>query len=103
VSISLQPHKTLLYMLTSSSFDPSRWLSGAQSAGKGTDTFMAFGAGPRGCAGIYLARMELRIAAAMFFRECPRARLKASATPESMVVVDRFNTHPVGRRCEITL
>jgi cytochrome P450 len=63
---------------------------------------MPFGAGTRSCAGIYLARMELRIAAAMFFRECPGAKLAASATPESMVVVDRFNTHPVTRRCEIT-
>lgn len=64
---------------------------------------MPFGAGTRSCAGIYLARMELRIAAAIFFRECPGARLAPSVTPESMVVVDRFNTHPVARRCEITL
>lgn len=64
---------------------------------------MPFGAGTRSCAGIYLARMELRIAAATFFRECSGARLAPSATAESMVVVDRFNTHPVARRCEITL
>lgn len=47
--------------------------------------------------------MELRLGAAMFFKECPGARLAASATPESMVVRDRFNVQLIGRRCEITL
>ena len=64
---------------------------------------MPFGAGTRSCAGTYLARMELRIAAASFFKEFPGAKLAASATAESMFVVDRFNTHPIGRKCEVIL
>jgi cytochrome P450 len=64
---------------------------------------MPFGAGTRICAGIPLARMELRLGAAMFFRECRGAKLSPSTTPESMRVKDRFNTHPVGHRCDIYL
>jgi cytochrome P450 len=91
------------HILTARSFDPTRWLPGAQSSGEATPTFMPFGAGSRMCAGIHLARMELRIATATFFRECPGARLRPSATSKSMVVVDRFNTPPAGRRCEVFL
>ena len=34
--------------------------------------------------------MEMRLAAAMFFRDCAGARLAKSATSESMFVVDSF-------------
>ena len=45
----------------------------------------------------------MRIATAMFFRECRDAKLAASATPESMKVVDSFVAGvPKDRRLEIT-
>ena len=54
--------------------------------------------------GIHLGRMEMRIATAMFFRGCRGAKLAASATPESMTVVDSFVAGvPRDRRLEISL
>jgi cytochrome P450 len=86
-------------------FSPRRWLQNGDGTrlSRGTDNFMPFGAGTRSCGGIYLARMELRVATASFFRQFPGATLSSTATAASMEVVDRFNTHPVGRKCEIVL
>lgn len=66
--------------------------------------FNPFGNGARQCLGIHLGRMEMRLATAMFFRECRGAKLAASATPESMSVIDSFVAGvPRDRRCEIEL
>jgi cytochrome P450 len=65
--------------------------------------FNPFGHGSRQCLGIHLGRIEMRLATALFFRECPGAKLASSATPESMAVVDSFIAGlPRDRRCGIT-
>lgn len=65
------------------------------------DAFIAFGIGPRGCIGIHLARMELRLAAAMFFKRFPNARI---STQDGMSDADMEETvsfllMPKGHRC----
>jgi cytochrome P450 len=66
--------------------------------------FNPFGHGARQCLGINLGRIEMRLAAALFFRECAGARLGGSVTDQSMQVVDSFIAGvPRDRRCTITL
>ncbi|KAK4646105.1 hypothetical protein QC761_207400 [Podospora bellae-mahoneyi] len=85
-------------------FDHTRWLPGKQLSERAKMSFNPFGYGARQCLGVHLGRIEMRLAAAMFFRECAGAKLAASATPESMVVVDSFIAGvPKSRRLEITM
>ncbi|OCT49469.1 putative sterigmatocystin biosynthesis P450 monooxygenase STCB [Cladophialophora carrionii] len=65
--------------------------------------FAPFGAGSRTCLGIHLALMELRHAAATFFRECAGAKLHPSTTPESMKIEQFALISPKAKRCLITL
>jgi cytochrome P450 len=85
-------------------FDHTRWLSDSRITDEAKLAFNPFGYGARQCLGIHLGRMEMRLAAAMFFRECVGARLGRSVTEESMRVVDSFIAGvPRDRRCTITL
>jgi cytochrome P450 len=65
--------------------------------------YSPFGFGSRICLGIHLARMEMRLAAAAFFRNCPEARLGPSATDESMEFENFFLVAPRSHRCEVVL
>ncbi|KAL0929837.1 cytochrome p450 monooxygenase [Colletotrichum truncatum] len=60
-----------------------------------------FGAGSRICIGIHVAYIEMRLAAARFFRECPGARLAQEITTDSMAFVNYFATFPKSGRCVI--
>jgi len=65
--------------------------------------FSPFGSGSRACLGLHIARMELRYAVAMFFRELPGAKLADSVTNESMMPLNFFLIAPKGHKCEIIL
>ncbi|KAL3462838.1 cytochrome P450 [Aspergillus heterothallicus] len=89
-------------------FDVARWLPGKDGeesaermASQAQAAFSPFGAGARICLGIHLAYMELRLAAAEFFRECRGVRLAPSATWESMEPENYFLIAPRGHKCEI--
>ena len=61
-----------------------------------------FGIGSRSCIGIPLAKMELRLATALFFRELRGARISKDMTDDMMEPIMKFFTFPRGNRCNIT-
>ena len=86
-------------------FDPWRWLPPAVSgmSEQSKAAYSPFGAGSRTCVGIHLAGMELRLAAALFFRKMRGARLAEGMTDEVMEVENFFLIVPKGHYCDITL
>ncbi|KAK6610256.1 cytochrome P450 [Botrytis cinerea] len=82
-------------------FDPQRWL------GPKSDDFKtanhAFGAGARTCLGIHLARMELHLALAFFFRECKGMRIASSQDDSGMEMENFFLIAPKGHKCMVTM
>ncbi|KAI4725662.1 cytochrome P450 monooxygenase [Aureobasidium sp. EXF-10728] len=84
-------------------FDHTRWLEPNQLSPLAKATFSPFGAGSRVCIGVHLARMELRLATAKFFRECRGARLAPSTTDQSMKPVNFFLIAPQAHKCEIVM
>lgn len=65
--------------------------------------FSPFGMGSRVCLGIHLARTELRLATALFFRDCRGVRLCPETTDEVMEMEHRFLIAPKGHFCSVTL
>ncbi|KAK0713557.1 cytochrome P450 [Lasiosphaeria miniovina] len=83
-------------------FDPSRWESPSPEA---KNAFMPFGIGPRNCIGLNLARMELRLCTALFFRAFPDVRLssKYGMSDADMRPQINFLVMPAGHRCLVEL
>ncbi|OJJ03877.1 hypothetical protein ASPVEDRAFT_891036 [Aspergillus versicolor CBS 583.65] len=81
-------------------FNPSRWATLATEL-KGA--FMPFGGMSRICLGQNLARMELRLATAYFFRAFPNATVSAleNMSDVDMDPVIHFLMSPRGKRCLI--
>ncbi|KAF8859444.1 cytochrome P450 monooxygenase [Acephala macrosclerotiorum] len=84
-------------------FDPTRFLHPETLPPNALTALHPFGTGSRICLGIHLARTELRLATALFFRECVGARLAGSTTDESMEMENFFLIQPKAHRCEIVL
>ncbi|KAL2860830.1 cytochrome P450 [Aspergillus lucknowensis] len=97
-------------------FDVTRWLlpgtygsGGTTGASNSSQTqtapaFSPFGTGPRTCLGIHLAYMELRLAAAEFFRECRGVRLAEGTSWEGCMEPENyFLIAPRGHRCEVVM
>ncbi|KAJ2985423.1 hypothetical protein NUW58_g5537 [Xylaria curta] len=83
-------------------FDPLRWENPTQAM---KDAFMPFGGGSRICLGLHLARIELRLGTARFFKKFPNAKI---STREGMSDADMlpnlyFLANPRGHRCLIEL
>lgn len=81
-------------------FDETRFENPSPEVKAAFSTFMI---GSRGCIGRHLAMMELRLAAALLFRECRGLRLCKSVTDDSMEQVMRVFTSSKGGKCEVTL
>ncbi|KAK6208643.1 cytochrome p450 [Colletotrichum tabaci] len=84
-------------------FDEIRFLDQGPLSKQKTRVFTPFGAGTRICLGVHLARMELRLAAAVFFRKCRGVRLADSMTDDMMEMQNFFLISPAGHRCDVTL
>jgi hypothetical protein len=50
-----------------------------------------------------LAQMEVALAAAIFFRECPNAALGPSMRDKDMDLEDKFVVSPRGHKCMVTM
>ena len=79
-------------------FDPDRWINPTKEM---QNNFIPWGLGSRSCAGIHLAKLEMRHAIVMFFRACPDVTIAPSTTPESMEMVDFFLAAPISHSCKI--
>ncbi|GAQ42808.1 cytochrome P450 [Aspergillus niger] len=79
-------------------FNPSRWASPTKEM---KDAFMPFGVGTRNCLGLHLARIELRLATAHFFRQFPRSEVSSreGMSDEDMEQVLHFLLSTKGHRC----
>ncbi|KXX81538.1 putative sterigmatocystin biosynthesis P450 monooxygenase STCB [Madurella mycetomatis] len=79
-------------------FDPSRWETPTKAM---KDAMFAFGGGARICIGIHLARMELRLAVARFFRAFPDAKISKleGMSDGDMEQKIYFLSSPTGKRC----
>ncbi|RWA10739.1 hypothetical protein EKO27_g4358 [Xylaria grammica] len=83
-------------------FDPSRWENPTQAM---KDAFMPFGGGSRICIGLHLAKVELRLGTARFFKAFPNAKMSSleGMSDDDMFPKLFFLINPQGHRCLIDL
>ncbi|KAH7395401.1 cytochrome P450 [Phaeosphaeria sp. MPI-PUGE-AT-0046c] len=84
-------------------FNGRRFLDKSDQTRAERVAYSPFGAGSRTCIGLHLAWMELRLGAALFFRECRGAKLSLTMTDEMMEMENHFLIAPKGHRCSIVL
>ncbi|KAF1360094.1 cytochrome P450 3A17 [Lizonia empirigonia] len=83
-------------------FNGYRFLAKSSMTAQQKAAYMPFGAGSRVCLGIHLAYMELRLAAALFFRQCRGAKLSHCMRDGMMEMDNRFLISPKGHCCWIS-
>ncbi|OQU97305.1 hypothetical protein CLAIMM_03254 isoform 1 [Cladophialophora immunda] len=81
-------------------FLPDRWNNPTPRM---KEAFMPYSIGSRACLGMHLARMELNLATAKFFRRCPTATLAPSMTDGDMEFENFFLIAPKNHKCDITI
>ncbi|KAK3380975.1 cytochrome P450 [Podospora didyma] len=82
-------------------FDPSRFENATDVQRR---VAQPYGIGARSCIGKNLANMELRLATAVFFRECRGVGLASNMADDRMMdQMVKFFVYPRGNRCDITL
>ncbi|KAI0551327.1 cytochrome P450 [Xylaria curta] len=83
-------------------FDPSRWENPTEEM---KIAHRPFGAGSRICIGLHLARMELRLGVARFFKTFPNARVstREGMSDDDMTPKSYFLATPQGHRCLMEL
>ncbi|KAK1956042.1 cytochrome P450 [Colletotrichum sublineola] len=89
--------------LSTPRFDETRFLNPDSVTRQQKQLFSPWGAGTRTCLGVHLARMELRLATAIFFRNCRGVRLADNMTDNMMEMQNFFLISPVGHHCDVTL
>jgi cytochrome P450 len=83
-------------------FDPNRWLPGGSALSEeAKSAFAPWGGGSRTCMGVNIARTELRLGTALFFRAVTGAKLSPKTTPQSMEMLNFFLIAPVSHQCMI--
>jgi len=55
------------------------------------------------CIGPNLAQIELSLAVAVFFRECPHAQIAPSMRDDDMEPSDLFVVGPKGQKCRVIM
>ncbi|KAM7216531.1 Cytochrome P450 [Rhypophila decipiens] len=83
-------------------FDPDRWTEGrANKLMK--DASLAWGGGSRICIGMHLAKTEIRLTTALFFRTFPKATVSTAEgmSDKDMEIHDHFLLALKGGRCHI--
>ena len=88
------------YAADITSFDETRW---EHATPEQKAAHLPFSIGPRGCMGIHLARMELRLALAVFFRECKGAKLSSSMSVDMMEPYAQFLNTPKSGKCLVNI
>lgn len=81
------------------SFDESRFENATE---KQRRVAQPFGLGTRSCIGIHLAKIEMRLATALFFRKCRGIRMGNNMTDDMMEQLMKFFTIPKGNKMDVT-
>ncbi|EFQ91040.1 hypothetical protein PTNB73_05776 [Pyrenophora teres f. teres] len=84
-------------------FDGLRFLNKAAMTPAQKTSFMPWGGGSRTCIGLHLALIEIRLATALFFRECRGAKISECMQDEMMELENTFLVAPKGHCCYVSL
>jgi cytochrome P450 len=86
-------------------FVPARWLPNSKTplSDEARAAFTPFGGASRYCLGIHLAWMEMRLATAVFYRECEGIRVAEQMTEKDMEFENYFLIKPQSHHCLLRL
>ncbi|KAG9381754.1 cytochrome P450 [Pyrenophora tritici-repentis] len=84
-------------------FDGLRFLNKAAMTPAQKASFMPWGGGSRTCIGLHLALIEIRLATALFFRECRGAKISECMRDEMMELENTFLVAPKSHCCYVSL